>query len=73
MAKKKKTEPIRLSDLSKDPERLLTTDQVKEVLGVSNPTLYRWRRDKVVKCYKIGGVYKYMASDVLKYLEENTL
>ena len=69
----RKKEHLKLSDLEKNPDMLINTDQLKALLGVSNPTLYRWRRDNVLKCYKIGGTFKYMASDILKYLEEGRI
>lgn len=52
---------------------LLTTAQVKNVLGVSNPTLFRWRKAHVIPCYKVGGVYKYKANEIINYLNENEL
>ncbi len=49
----------------------LTTGQVKQVLGISDPTLYRWRKLQIVPCVKIGGAYKYMAADIINYINEN--
>ncbi len=52
---------------------LLTTGQLKGVLGVSDPTLYRWRKLHLIPCYKIGGVFKYKAKEIINYLNENEL
>lgn len=57
--------------LKENPDYLMNTYEVKQVLGVSDPTLYRWRQEKVVRCVKVGGVFKYFAGDIMKYLEDN--
>ena len=67
----KNVKNVSLTDLRSNPEMLLTTAQVKNVLGVSNPTLFRWRKAHVIPCYKVGGVYKYKANEIINYLNEN--
>ena len=62
---------LTLTDLRNNPDSLLTAWQVKDLLGVSDPTLYRWRKLGVVPCVKIGGAYKYMAADIINYINEN--
>lgn len=69
----KNVKNVSLTDLRSNPEMLLTTAQVKNVLGVSNPTLFRWRKAHVIPCYKVGGVYKYKANEIINYLNENEL
>ena len=69
----KNVKNVSLTDLRNNPEMLLTTAQVKNVLGVSNPTLFRWRKAHVIPCYKVGGVYKYKANEIINYLKENEL
>lgn len=64
---------LTLSDLRNNPDMLLTTGQLKVVLGVSDPTLYRWRKLHLIPCYKIGGVFKYKAKEIINYLNENEL
>ena len=59
--------------LEKNPLVFLSTAEVKQIFYVSDPTLYRWRKEKVIKCYKIGGQYKYMAGDIIAYIKENKL
>lgn len=61
---------ITLVDLSNNPDMLLTTGQVKQVLGVSDPTLYRWRRLRLIPCYRVGGVFKYKAKEIINFLKE---
>lgn len=67
----KQIKNITLADLKSNPDMLLSTAQVKQVLGVSDPTLYRWRKLQLITCYKVGGVFKYMAKDIDKFLNEN--
>lgn len=69
----KKTRLLTLIDLGNNPDMLLTTGQVKQVLGVSDPTLYRWRKLHLIPCYKVGGVFKYKANEIIKFLKANQL
>lgn len=62
---------VTLTDLRNNPEMFLTTGQVKQALGISDPTLYRWRKLQIVPCFKIGGAYKYLAADIINYINEN--
>lgn len=64
---------LTLADLRNNPDMLLTTGQVKQVLGISDPTLYRWRKMRVIPCYKIGGVFKYKAEEIINFLNNNEL
>lgn len=57
-----------LKDLERNPDLLLKTQQVKSLIRVSDATMYRWRRNGIVKCYKIGGTYRYKAGEVLKII-----
>lgn len=61
------------SDLKENPDLLLTTIQVQNALGVSGPTLYRWRKQHIIPCYKVGGVIKYRSGEIVKFLKENEL
>lgn len=69
----KKAKLLTLIDLGNNPDMLLTTGQVKQVLGVSDPTLYRWRKLRLIPCYRVGGVFKYKANEIVKFLKENEL
>ncbi len=64
---------LTLSDLENEPEKLLTSAQVKQVLEISDPTLYRWRKMHVIQYYRIGGVFKYKAKDITNLLKQNEL
>lgn len=64
---------VTLTDLRNNPEMFLTTGQVKDILKISDPTLYRWRKLQIVPCVKIGGTYKYMAADIINYINDNKL
>ena len=43
-------------------EVFLNSDQMERLLRCSPATLYRWRRNGVVPCCKVGGVYRYPKS-----------
>lgn len=51
-------------------EKLLTIKQVAELLGVTEPTLWRWNKEGVLKRVKVGNKVRYKESDVNKVLEE---
>lgn len=67
----KKAKLLTLIDLGNNPDMLLTTGQVKQVLGVSDPTLYRWRKLRLIPCYRVGGVFKYKANEIINFLKDN--
>lgn len=67
----KKAKLLTLIDLGNNPDMLLTTGQVKQVLGVSDPTLYRWRKLRLIPCYRVGGVFKYKANEIINFLKNN--
>ncbi len=45
-------------------ERLLTIKQVSELLSVDKSTLYRWEKAEYLRPRKIGGLVRYVKSDV---------
>lgn len=51
-------------------EKLLTIKQVAELLGVTEPTLWRWNKVGILKRVKVGNKVRYKESDVNKVLEE---
>ncbi len=69
----RKTKSLTLIDLGNNPDMLLTTGQVKQVLGVSDPTLYRWRKLHLIPCFKVGGVFKYKSSEIINFLKNNEI
>lgn len=64
---------ISLAELKANPDMFLTVAQVKQVLGVSDPTLYRWRKQHLIPYYKMGGVIRYKAGEIDKFLNDNQL
>lgn len=51
-------------------EKFLTIKQVAQLLGVTEPTLWRWNKEGVLKRTKVGNKVRYKESDVNKVLEE---
>lgn len=51
-------------------EKLLTIKQVAELLGVTEPTLWRWNKEGILKKVKVGNKVRYRESDINKVLEE---
>ena len=62
---------ITWDDLQNNPDKLLTTDQVKQILDVSDPTLFRWRKIKLIPYYLIGGIYRYKAEDIWNFINSS--
>jgi excisionase family DNA binding protein len=55
-------------------ERLLTTAQVAERVGVNEDTVRRWIREKRLPAYMPGGTktgYRVRAADLDRYLEDS--
>lgn len=54
-------------------ERLLTTPEVAEYLGVPVSTMYLWRQKGTApKCYRVGKYMRYRREDVDAWLAERT-
>ena len=51
-------------------EKFLTIKQVAQLLGVTEPTLWRWNKEGILKRVKVGNKVRYKESDVNKVLEE---
>jgi len=47
---------------------LLTTNQVKELLNVTNMTLYEWRKRKKIPFIQVGRTIRYRRSDIREIL-----
>lgn len=56
-------------------EKFLTAEEVREGLSVSEPTLWRWRRDGKIKAFRLpyGRMLRFRERDVLKVLEEEAV
>ncbi len=53
-------------------ERYLTREEVKEICGVCDATLWHWNKKNYLKTIKIGSKVRYRMSDVRRILETNT-
>lgn len=51
-------------------EQYLTREEVKEICGVCNATLWHWNKKGYLKTIKIGSKVRYRMSDVRKILEK---
>lgn len=71
--RKKEKKEITLDDLKAEPARLLKSSEMYQLLSISSPLLRRLRAENKLKYYKIGGMFKYKASDVLQFMEDNEL
>ena len=49
-------------------ERYLTKEQVKELCGVCDATLWHWNRKGYLKTVKVGNKVRYRASDIQRIL-----
>ena len=50
--------------------RFLTKEQVKELCGVCDATLWHWNRKGYLKAVKIGNKIRYRTSDIQRILGE---
>lgn len=50
-------------------EKYLTKEEVKEICGVCDATLWHWNKKNYLKTIKIGNKVRYRMSDVRKILE----
>ncbi|MCC8134219.1 MAG: helix-turn-helix domain-containing protein [Tannerellaceae bacterium] len=53
-------------------EKYLTKEEVKEMCGVCDATLWHWNRKNYPKTIKVGNKVRYRMSDVRKILEGST-
>ena len=52
-------------------ERYLTKEQVKELCGVCDATLWHWNRKGYLKAVKVGNKVRYRTSDIQRILGEH--
>ena len=52
------------------PEKLVTTQQLCEHLGVTEPTVLRWRKKGKIPFFEIGSAIRFNLSEVRKSLEK---
>ncbi|KAA6340205.1 hypothetical protein EZS27_011924 [termite gut metagenome] len=66
------------SELSKEiaearKEKYLTREEVKEICGVCDATLWHWNKKNYLKAIKIGNKVRYRLSDIRRILEANNV
>lgn len=54
-----------------EPEELLTSKQSAKVLGVSLPTLFKWRLEGRVNSFRIASRIRFKRSDLLAALQSS--
>ncbi|KAA6319587.1 hypothetical protein EZS27_030540 [termite gut metagenome] len=54
-------------------ERYLTREEVKEICGVCDATLWHWNKKDYLKTIKIGNKVRYRLSDIRRILEANNV
>lgn len=52
----------------KQEEKLYTSAEACELLRCSKPTLYRWKKEKIIPHVRIGSNIRYKESDIQKLL-----
>lgn len=53
------------------PDPLLTSSESAEILGTSEPTFWRWVREKrVPPAVKLGGLSRWPRSEILEVIEK---
>jgi excisionase family DNA binding protein len=55
------------------PDKLLTTEQVADLLQVHPFTVLKYIKDKKLKAFKLGRVWRIRESDVEKFLEDRSM
>ncbi|KAA6334364.1 hypothetical protein EZS27_017311 [termite gut metagenome] len=54
-------------------EKYLTREEVKEICGVCDATLWHWNKKNYLKTIKIGNKVRYRLSDIRRILEANNV
>lgn len=62
---------IERKDRLSDFESFLDVKDVKFILGVDERTVYRLRKEKQIKSFKMNGRVQFLRQDVLEYVKEN--
>ncbi len=53
-------------------EKYLTREEVKQICGVCDATLWHWNKKNYLKTIKVGSKVRYRMSDVKRILEGNS-
>jgi len=54
------------------PPKWYTVREAAEYLGVSEPTIFRWMKDKLLSFYKVGGATRFTQEGLLAVIEKTT-
>jgi excisionase family DNA binding protein len=54
-------------------KQFLTPKELKDILGISLPTVYRLIDSRKIPYYKIGNSLRFFRDDIIKYLESNRI
>ncbi len=54
----------------KEGDKMLSVNQVTEILGVSRTTLWNLTKRRDIPSYQIGGSVKYKKSEVNEYIQK---
>ncbi|MBR4478435.1 MAG: helix-turn-helix domain-containing protein [Bacteroidales bacterium] len=54
---------IEAKERAEKEEKMLSAQEAADVLGVSEKTLYRWRKAGYIEGIRVGGIIKYRRSD----------
>jgi len=50
------------------PDEVYTTKETKDFLKVSNSTIKRFLKRRIIKAYKVGGQYRILGSEILRLI-----
>jgi excisionase family DNA binding protein len=53
-------------------EKLLSADEIAELLGVKKSTIYQWTHQKYIPHIKLGNKVRFKPSQIDKWLEQRT-
>lgn len=53
--------------------KLLTKEQVCEMLSISRPTIDRWMADKAITFIKVGKCVRFRKEDIESWLDKKTI
>ena len=57
---------------TEEPEQYITRKRAAEMLGVTNVTIWRWKKESYLVPIEVGGKYKYRLSDINRILGKGT-
>ena len=58
---------------AKDPDTLLTTDQVCKILNISRVTAWSWEKKNLLKPIKVGNLKRFRFSDIQSITQSESI